>query len=357
MITVAMSGINAIDNPGPGTGIARSLKESDLEIRTIGLAYDSMEPGIFMDWVIDKSYILPWPSCDPKVYLERLSYIHDREQIDVIIPALDAELPLYMKLRPEIEAMGIKLLLPDIKTYMRRDKQNLVQLAPELGLLVPETLVMSSPADIVTAESMFGYPMMIKGPFYEAFKVRTRAEAEKEFYNMAAKWGYPIIAQQFIVGDEYDMIGLADGHGMDMGTMAIKKIMTTKLGKVWTNVAVRNDAIFEAARKFVTGLKWAGGYELELLQKAGTDEFYLIEINPRFPAWLYMAAGCGINLPERMVKHLLNMPYETHSDYEAGKMLIRYTGEMIRHISDFEQLTTLGESREKTDKTKNRQND
>ena len=347
MINVAISGINQIDNPGPGVGIARSLKESDLEVRTIGFAYDAMEPGIFMDWYVDKSYILPWPSCEPQVYLDRISYIHDRERIDIIIPALDAELPLYMKLKDKIEAMGIKLLIPDYDTFLRRDKQNLEKLGPELGLLVPETLTMTSPSDLSKAEEQFGYPMMIKGPFYEAFKVRTRGEAEKEFYNLSAKWGFPIIAQQFIVGDEYDMIGLGDGMGGDLGMLAIKKMLVTKLGKVWTNVAVRNDAIFEAGRKLVTGLKWAGGYELELLQKAGTDDFYLIEINPRFPAWLYMASGCGVNLPERLVKHLLNMPYETHSEYEAGKMLIRYTAEMIRHIQDFEQLSTYAESKEK----------
>ncbi len=346
MIKVAISGINAIDNPGPGTGIARSLKESDLDVRTIGLAYDAMEPGIFMNWVIDKSYILPWPSCSPDVYLDRIAYIHSREQIDIIIPALDAELPIYMKLREQIEAMGIKLLIPDYETFLRRDKQNLTVLAPELGLNIPKTLPMTSTIDINKAEAEFGYPMMIKGPFYEAFKVNSRGEAEKEFYNLAAKWGYPIIAQQFITGEEYDLIGLGDGEGGDLGMLAIKKMMVTKLGKVWTNVAVRNDAIFEAAHKLVSGLKWEGGYELELLQKAGTDDFYLIEINPRFPAWLYMASGCGVNLPERLVKHLLDMPYETHSDYEAGKMLIRYTGEMIRHISDFEQLSTKAESGE-----------
>ena len=344
MITVAMSGINAIDNPGPGTGIARSLKESGMEIRTVGLAYDSMEPGIFMDWVIDKSYILPWPSCDPQVYLDRLAYIHDREHIDVIIPALDAELPLYIKLRPEIEAMGIKLLISDYETFLKRDKQNLTELGPELGLLVPSSLMMNSVAAIAQAEEQFGYPMMIKGPFYEAFKVNSRAAAEKEFYDLAAKWGYPIIAQEFIVGEEYDLVGLGDGLGNDLGMMAIKKMLVTKLGKVWTNVAIRNEAIFEAAHKLVTGLKWAGGYELELLQKEGTDEFYLIEINPRFPAWLYMASGCGVNLPKRQVELLLGKPYETHSEYEAGKMLIRYTGEMIRNIQDFEQLSTYGES-------------
>ena len=51
MYKVAVSGINAVDNPGPGVGIAKSLKEGDKELRVFGLAYDAMEPGIYMDWL------------------------------------------------------------------------------------------------------------------------------------------------------------------------------------------------------------------------------------------------------------------------------------------------------------------
>lgn len=342
-ITVAMSGINAVDNPGPGTGIARSLKESNLEVRTIGLAYDAMEPGNFMNWVIDKAYILPWPSCTPEAYLDRLAYIHHQERLDVIIPALDVELPLYIKLRPTLESMGIKLMLPDNETFALRDKSKLVELAPRLGLNTPQTLVMKAPDDLLEAEATFGYPMMVKGPFYEAAKVYTRADAYKAFYEYAAKWGYPIIAQEFITGDEYDIIGLADRR-QDMGHLAIKKMLVTKAGKIWTNVSIRNAPIFDAALKFAQGTRWSGGYELELIQKSGTDRFYLIEINPRFPAWVYMASGCGVNLPERLVCSLLNLPHRNDSNYAAGKMLIRYTGETLRSMDDFAKLTVDAET-------------
>jgi len=51
-IYVGVSGINAVDNPGPGIGVARSLKEDpELEVKVVGLAYDAMEPGVYMDWV------------------------------------------------------------------------------------------------------------------------------------------------------------------------------------------------------------------------------------------------------------------------------------------------------------------
>jgi carbamoyl-phosphate synthase large subunit len=349
-ITVAISGINAADNPGPGTGIARSLKESGLDVRTIGFAYDAMEPGNFMDWIIDKSYIMPWPSCTPETYLDRLAHIHSQDPLDVIIPALDVEIPLYLKLRAQIAKMGIRIMLPDAETFALRDKSKLTDLAPRIGLRIPETQVMKAADDLLEAESRFGYPLMVKGPFYEAAKVFARGDAYKAFYEYAAKWGYPIIAQEYVQGEEYNIIGLGDGCGNDMGHVAIKKMLVTKAGKIWTNVSIRNEPIFRAAAAFVKAVKWAGGFELEMIQKAGTQDLYLIEINPRFPAWVYMATGCGVNLPERMVCSLLGLPHRSDSEYAAGKVLIRYTGETIRSMNDFAKLTVEGESQDAENK-------
>ncbi|MBN1982396.1 MAG: ATP-grasp domain-containing protein [Chitinivibrionales bacterium] len=341
--TVAISGINAVDNPGPGTGIARSLKESGLQVRTIGLAYDSLEPGIYMDWIIDKSYILPYPSCDANQYLQRLEYIHNHEKLDIIISALDAELPLFINLLPKIRSMGIKLMIPSRDSFKKRSKDKLDELSAKIGIKTPKSYPLLSLVELDRALEDIGYPCMIKGPFYEAYKVSAYGEAQHYFHQLAMRWGYPIIAQKFIYGEEYNLIGLGDGEGNDLGHVATKKMIITKQGKIWTNISIKNEQMEVAAQKFVTALKWCGGYELELMLEYKTNELYIIEINPRFPAWVYMATGCGINLPMRMVQKLMNLDYETHSDYQAGTMLMRYTGEMVKSIADFEKMTTLGE--------------
>ena len=68
-LVVGVSGINAVDNPGPGIAVARSLKEdSDLNVRIVGLAYDAMDPGIYMDWVVDQSFMMPYPSGNAEAY-------------------------------------------------------------------------------------------------------------------------------------------------------------------------------------------------------------------------------------------------------------------------------------------------
>ena len=49
-LTIAVTGLNNTDNPGPGVPVIRSLRESDyFDVRIIGLAYENLEPGIYMD--------------------------------------------------------------------------------------------------------------------------------------------------------------------------------------------------------------------------------------------------------------------------------------------------------------------
>jgi len=102
-IKVGISGINAVDNPGPGVGVARSLKEAEgLKVKVVGLAYDAMEPGIYMDWLIDKSFIVPYPSGGHDEFIARLLYIKNHYGLDFVFPNLDAELPVYIKYRKNI---------------------------------------------------------------------------------------------------------------------------------------------------------------------------------------------------------------------------------------------------------------
>lgn len=340
MHTVAISGINATDNPGPGTGIAKSLKESDLEVRIIGLAYDSLEPGIVMDWIIDKSYILPYPSNETATYLNRLRTVVESEEVDIIIPSLDVELLLYIKKRGEIEAMGrgVKMLLPTKEALEQVSKKNLQAIADKIGLDFPKSKTVTSVASLNETTQELGYPVVVKGIFYDAYVCTNYTESLNAFNALASKWGYPIIVQEFIAGDEYNLIGLGDGQGGSLGHIMVKKMLITKAGKIWSNVTIINKELQRVNEKLLKATKWSSGYEIEMLWERKTNRFYLLEINPRFPSWIYLSAGCQVNLPQRLVQKVLGMPLETHSDYQAGKMLIRYTGEVIKDINYLDEI-------------------
>src|SRR5215216_4242365 len=107
-LCIAVTGLNANDNPGPGMAVIRSLKEAFGEgLRIIGLSYESLEPGIYLREHVNKTYQVPYPTEGTGALLERLAYIYQQEKLDVIIPNFDSELFNFIKIAPQLQQMGI----------------------------------------------------------------------------------------------------------------------------------------------------------------------------------------------------------------------------------------------------------
>ena len=148
-ITVAVSGLNNIDSPGPGIPVIRALKDSEFfEIRIIGLSYDTMEPGIYMHDLVNKTYQIPLPSAGQQSLLTRLSYIHQQEKIDVLIPNFDAELFNFIKLHDTLKNMGIDTFLPTLEQFEERQKWSLNTFGEKYGIKVPKSKQINSTAEI-----------------------------------------------------------------------------------------------------------------------------------------------------------------------------------------------------------------
>ena len=344
-LVVGVSGINAVDNPGPGIGVARSLREAaDLDVRIIGLAYDAMEPGLYMDWVVDDAFLLPYPSSGHDTYRERLLQVQERTGMSFVIPTLDTEMPFYMKYRKELAGLGLGTFVPTPEQYRLRGKDRLGELARALDLELPRTEVVSSAEDLERAVDRIGIPVMVKGAFYKAYKAFATKEALSHYHKLVAEWGYPILVQEVVEGDELNVVAVGDGEGGVLGRVAVKKMWITELGKIWTGVTIRHPAMLEATERFMAEYRWRGPMELECIVDG--DDVFLVEINPRFPAWSYLATGVGVNLPARMVRRALGLPDPASEvrDYPAGKLFVRYTYEMVTDMDRFQNLITTGES-------------
>ena len=342
-LVIGVSGINAIDNPGPGIGVARSLKEDkELDVEIIGLAYDAMDPGIYMDWVVDRSFIMPYPSGSGEAFLERLWFIQEKTGLDCVIPNLDAELPLYIKCARTLAERGIRTFLPGMEQFKLRGKDRLGEIEAKIDVCLPRTKTVSSVDGLMEAVEDIGLPVMVKGSFYKAYRCFTTAEAISHYHDLVAEWGYPIIVQEVVTGDEMNVVGLGDGAGHSLGLVGIKKLSTTALGKIWTGVTVKNERMLGAVDEFIREFKWRGPFEMECIVNG--DQVYLIEINPRFPAWSYFATGVGVNLPSRLVRRALDLPLAPVPDYAAGKLFVRYTYELVTDMAAFQNAITQGEA-------------
>jgi carbamoyl-phosphate synthase large subunit len=343
-ITVAVSGLNNIDSPGPGIPVIRALKESKVfDVRIIGLSYDNLEPGLYMSDLVDKSYQIPMPSSGSQTLLNRLLYIHEQEQLDLIIPNFDAELHNFIRLVDILKnEYKIATFLPQQEQFEARHKSELYEFGEKNDVKVPFAKMIYNANDIYKLDEKFTYPLVIKGKYYDASIAATPEQAISYFHKIAAKWGLPVIIQEFVAGNEVNVTAIGDGNGNCIGAVPMRKLYITDKGKAWAGISLEDPQLIEITKRVIANSKWRGGCELEFI-KTTKNEYYLLEMNPRFPAWVYLAVGCGQNHPEMLVKMALGEKVEPVEDYEVGKMFIRYSYDQIVNLSDFEKIATNGE--------------
>jgi carbamoyl-phosphate synthase large subunit len=342
-LCIAVTGLNANDNPGPGVAVIRAIKETFGErARIIGLAYESLEPGIYMRGLVDKTYRIPYPTEGAEALAERVLYIGNKENLNLVIPNFDAELYNFIKIAPLLNQAGIHTFLPSIEQLRMRDKANLYEFSKKANLHVPADHKLFSDDDLKKAAEDIGFPIVIKGKFYDAYIAYNNDESLKAFRKLEAAWGYPVIAQQFVKGTEINIAALGDGEGNNISVVPMRKLYITEKGKAWAGVTIEDSALTELADKFAKHTQWRGGYELEIM-RTEDDKLYILEVNPRFPAWIYLAAAAGQNQPAALVKMALGETVEPFTDYQAGKLFIRHSWDQVVNIADFQQISALGE--------------
>ncbi len=343
---IAVTGLNAVDSPGPGVPVLRSLKESDLKPTLIGLAYDVLEPGNFMPELLDASFIVPYPSAGATALYERIKVIHEKFPIDIILPTLDSELDNYIEIQDLLKNMGISMFLPDKESLHLRDKSKLNDSFENTNVLLPETITLGDVTALKDIHSKLDYPFFLKGQFYDAYMVRNYEEAVGIFYKISYQWGLPVIAQQNIKGEEYNTTAFAN-NGEMQSAVVMKKLFLTDKGKAWAGVTIENEEILKMSKEILAFLKWNGGCELEYILEAKTNKVYLLEMNPRFPAWQYLATAVGQNMPDMLVKTAMGKEVSTDTadsmKYDIGKIFVRHSWDDIIEMKDLDTLSTIGE--------------
>jgi len=122
----------------------------------------------------------------------------------------------------------------------------------------------------------------------------------------------------------------------------MRKLYITDKGKAWAGITLDDEHFVELARSFVAATHWRGGCELEVIQKPD-GRSYILEVNPRFPAWIYLTAAAGQNQPAMLVNLAMGHAQPALTEYEVGKIFVRYAWDLITDISEFQQISVNGE--------------
>jgi carbamoyl-phosphate synthase large subunit len=298
-----------------------------------------MESGIYAEGGPDEVHLMPCPAAGGAALLDRIDAIRKRTVFDLFIPTLDAEIEVFVSLHRELDQRGIGVCLPSVEVLERRAKQHLPALAAACDLRVPETRLASDIGSACQAGSELGYPLVVKGPYYDAKIVHNSAQLSAAASHLLSEWGHPVILQRLISGSEFNVLGLGDGAGGWHGHCCIRKTQLSDKGKGLSGITVADARLSNLCARLIRELKWPGPFEIELIREKSSGEYVLIEINPRFPAWIDFPSMLGANFAACLIDMLrLDSLPEPVPACAPGSFYIRHQIEVIGNLNRYAEL-------------------
>lgn len=299
---VFISGCHSGPNPSPGLGVARSLREAFPE--AVLCAKDhSVQCSALHHPVFDEIWLSPsWQDLDLAEHAAELARRLDDDA--VLVSGLDLEVVLLSK-------YAIKgALVPPESSVKRAAKPAIGCFTGLPKVDIPPWLVLpADPQDIDEFCRSNDWRVWVKGPAYGAKIVRswgTAVEATRDFEEI---WGRSGLFLQAHVRGEEVSVAFSAYRGRLLDAVFMEKRYVTEQGKTWAG-AIRDPEPSLAAglRDAVSSLEWTGGGELEFVRD-DAGSLWLIDFNPRFPAWIYGATLSGRNLPANLVAAATGEPF------------------------------------------------
>jgi len=340
-LRIAVSGLHRGENPQPGAGIIRSLRRRYPHAYIAGLIYDAMESGIYVEGGPDAIFPMPYPTNGAEAFLERLDTILAQSPVDIFIPTLDSEVELLVHLNDELAKRGLRTCLPEKAALAQRAKNRLGALANTCQVMMPETVSVHSVAAAVWAARKLGYPLMVKGQYYDAKYAGNEAELASAVSKLLSEWGAPAMLQRCIHGPEFNALGLGDGEGGIAGLCCIRKTIVSDKGKGLGGMTICDKRLTGICQRLIRELRWRGPFEIEVMLDEARGEYALIEINPRFPAWIDFPSMIGANFPAALVEMIATGgPAAPLPECPAGHFYLRHQVEVHGHIDQLAALST-----------------
>jgi len=338
---IAVSGLHRGENPQPGASIVRSLRRRFPNAFIVGLVYDALESGIYAEDGPDVVYPMPYPTSGTTAFLQRLDTILEKSPVDYLIPTLDAEIELLVHLEEALTERGLRTYLPDKEMLSQRAKNHLPELARTCGVAVPDTRPVYDIADALAVAAECGYPLMVKGQYYDAKMVSTEQALFAAVLKLFSEWGAPAILQRCVRGPEFNALGLGDGEGGIVGLCTIRKTIISNQGKGLGGITVLDPRLDEFCIRLIRELRWRGPFEIEAMLDEACGEYVLIEINPRFPAWVDFPSMLGINFPAALVQMMdVDRKPAPLPRCAPGHFYVRHQVEVAGHIEQLAALST-----------------
>lgn len=302
---IYISGLHSGTNPQPGVGLARSLRIAYPDAILIGVEYSNRSSGIHWPQFDEIALQRPWEELDLPAYGERIAQLLDKGGF--WISGTDLESIWLSTVFPDGHP---NLLAPSAKALSKIAKPA-VPAHRGLPLRIP-TFISTEKSDweLHTFCRQHDWQVWLKGPYYDATRIASWSIFEAARAALSDIWSTDRLFLQMHVSGYEESVVLTAYRGELLECAQMRKRELTEVGKTWSgDVTEVSDEFVQPLREIVKQLNWTGGAELETVRDA-EGQRWLLEWNPRFPAWIHGATIAGHNLPAALIEAASGIPAE-----------------------------------------------
>jgi hypothetical protein len=297
-MTIYLTGLHSSTNPQPGVGTVRSLRAAYPKARIVAVDYSPRSSGIHWHEVDAVELQRPWDEMHLPTYAERI-----REKLDggaLWISGSDLEshwlAAQFPDGHPGLLSPSTASLEAVAKPAVPAHEGLPVRIAPYVA--VHQT----TDWDLHHFCRQHDWNLWLKGPYYDAVRVSSWPALESGRAFLSGLWTTEELFLQRHVSGHEESVCFCAYRGELLAAVRMRKRDLTEMSKTWAgDISEVPESFLAPLRKIVKDMNWTGGGELEMVRDAdGT--LWLLECNPRFPAWIHGSTLAGTNLPAILVE-------------------------------------------------------
>lgn len=294
---IYISGLYSGTNPQPGVGIARSLRAAYPKAKLIGVEYSNRCSGIHWEDFDDIWLQRPWDELNLERHASEVRKVLDSGAL--WISSIDLEI---MWLGDVFPGGHPNLLTPPLSALEKTAKPAITA-HKGLPVKIPSFVTTEiSDWDLHAFCREHDWKVWLKGPYYEAVKTQNWTKFEETRNALSSAWATDKLFLQAHVSGYEESIMLCAYKGELLNCVRMQKRDLTEMNKTWAgDVTKISPETIYILRDIIRKLNWTGGAELEMVRDMN-GEHWLLEWNPRFPAWIHGATITGFNLPAHLVE-------------------------------------------------------
>jgi len=284
-------------------------------------------------------FTYPSPRFLPDGFVEVLARLVNEQRIDVLLPM--TELTTTLLLTHKAAFPGTVIPFPEMsRVDALANKCNLMRTAESLGIPVPRTWYVDSPAVIPDFNDAPSFPAVVKPgrswlrlqDQWQRSTVRFPAD-ESALYKIIASdpafLAHPFMIQEYVAGHGQGVFALYN-HGKPLAFFAHRRLREKPPGggvSVLSESIATDPLMVSHARSLLDTVGWHGVAMVEFKVAAdGTP--YLMEINTRFWGSLQLAIDAGVDFPYLLYQLACGENPEPVDNYKTGIRLRWLLGDL-----------------------------